>query len=49
MGNDLVDIIELFNSIYDREDGGFVARALDGIADTRLIAYYARRGPNKKA
>lgn len=49
MGNDLVDIIELFNSIYDREDGGFVARALDGIADARLIAYYARRGPNKKA
>ncbi len=44
-GNDLVDIVQLLNSIYDsRKDGIFIAETLNGLADMRLVAYYAKHG-----
>ncbi len=43
--NDLVDIVQLLNSIYDSsKDGRFIADALNGRADMRLVAYYAKHG-----
>ena len=44
-GNDLVEIIQLLNSLYDSsKDGSFIAQALNGTADMRVVAYYARHG-----
>lgn len=41
--NDIVDIIQLINGIFDREkDSGYIVRTLSGKADKRLLAYYLK-------
>ncbi|MBE6099284.1 MAG: glycosyltransferase family 2 protein [Anaerovibrio sp.] len=42
-GIDDVDLIELLNSIYDRElDGKFIVNALKGAGNSGIMAYYGR-------
>lgn len=49
--NDIADIIQLINGIFDREkDGGYIVRTLAGKADKRLLMYYLKyAGEVKKA
>lgn len=39
--NDTIELIQLFNSIFDRDkDSGYIVKALSGRADKKLLTYY---------
>lgn len=47
--NDVADIIQLLNGIFDRKkDSGYIVRALSGLADKRLLLYYLKYMDNVK-
>ena len=41
-GVDDVELIQLLNSVYDREDGDYLVRSLMGLASNGVLAYYGK-------